>query len=147
MQTQTIDHTTLSHLADAGMLSSTHAVGSAGGWGIIVKYGATESALAAQRSQNVRVFRKLETLVQYLKSLGIAQFEVDAANFDVGVKTAAKRPDRALALKSAHEAAAYTKWLKSEIQDAIDDPSPMILHEDVMGDMREVIKRARAARA
>jgi hypothetical protein len=61
---------------------SVHIVGQPGGWGILVKYGMAERALAAQRSQQVRVFRKFETLVGYLKGVGIARFDVDAANWD-----------------------------------------------------------------
>jgi len=38
----------------------------------------TERALAAQRSHQVRIFRKLETLVEYLKGVGIPRFDVDA---------------------------------------------------------------------
>ncbi|MDB5992202.1 MAG: putative addiction module antitoxin, RelB/DinJ family [Herbaspirillum sp.] len=147
MTTETIDHTTLTKLAEAGVVRSAHVVGQAGGWGILVKYGMTERALAAQRSQQVRLFRRLETLVEYLKSIGIPRFDVDAVNYDPEGLTRYKRPDRAEAMKNAHEAAAYDKWLKSEIQEAIDDDSPTIPHDKVMRDVRAVIKRARAKRA
>ena len=147
MTTETIDHTTLTKLAEAGVVRSAHVVGQEGGWGILVKYGMTERVLAAQRSHQVRVFRKLETLVAYLKGVGIPRFDVDAVNYDAASITPHKRPDRAVAMKDAHEAAAYTKWLKAEIQEAIDDPSPSIPHDEVMRDVRAVIKRARAKRA
>lgn len=147
MNTETIDHTTLSKLAEAGVVRSAHVVGQAGGWGVLVKYGMTERALAAQRSQQVRIFRKLETLVNYLKGVGIARFDVDAVNYDADSVTVQKRPDRAIAMKNAHEAAAYDKWLKAEIQEAIDDPTPSIPHEDVMRDVRAAIKRVKAKRA
>src|SRR5450756_2536204 len=130
MTTETIDHTTLSKLADAGVVRSAHVIGQEGGWGILVKYGMTERALAAQRTHQVRIFSKLETLVAYLKGVGIPRFDVDAVNYDVGAAGPRKRPDRAAAMKDAHEAAAYTKWLKAEIQEAIDDPSPSISNED-----------------
>src|ERR1035437_7036497 len=82
MVTETIDHTTLTKLAEAGVVRSAHVIGQAGGWGILVKYGMTERALAAQRSHQVRVFRKLETLVAYLKGVGIPRFDVDSVNYD-----------------------------------------------------------------
>src|SRR5450759_1857175 len=107
MTTETIDHTTLTKLADAGVVRSAHVVGQAGGWGILVKYGMTERALAAQRSHQVRIFRKLETLVAYLKGVGIPRFDVDAVNYDAEGENLYKRPDRAAAMKDAHEAAAY----------------------------------------
>ena len=142
MTTETIDHSTLTKLAEAGVVRSAHVVGQMGGWGILVKYGMTERALAAQRSHQVRVFRKLETLVEYLKGVGIPRFDVDAVNYDPSTPNVNKRPDRAAAMKDAHQAAAYTKWLKAEIQEAIDDPSPTIAHDEAMRQVRAAIKRA-----
>ncbi|MDN5751778.1 MAG: hypothetical protein L0H15_00665 [Nitrosospira sp.] len=142
MATETIDHATLSKLAEAGVVQSAHVVGQEGGWGILVKYGMTERTLAAQRSHQVRIFHKLETLVDYLKGIGIPRFDVDAANYDPSSVTKHKRPDRAVAMKEAHEAAAYTKWLKAEIQEAIDDTSPTIPHDEAMRRIRGAIKQA-----
>ena len=53
MNTDTIDHTTLSRLAEAGAVRSAHIIGQKGGWGVLVKYGMTERVLAAQRSHQV----------------------------------------------------------------------------------------------
>ena len=142
MATETIDHTTLTKLAEAGVVRSAHVVGRDGGWGIFVKYGMTERALAAQRSHQVRIFRKLETLVEYLKGVGIPRFDVDAENYDPRSVTATKRPDRAAAMKDAHAAAAYTKWLKAEVQEALDDTSPTIPHDEAMRQVRAAIKLA-----
>ena len=142
MATETIDHTTLTKLAEAGVVRSAHVVGQDGGWGILVKYGMTERALAAQRSHQVRIFRKLETLVEYLKGIGIPRFDVDAANYDPHSTTTARRPDRAAAMKEAHAAAAYTKWLNAEVQEAIDDTSPTVPHEDAMRQVRAALKPA-----
>lgn len=63
MSPESIDHTTLIKMAEAGVVRSAHVVGQEGGWGLLVKYGMTERVLTAQRSQRVRIFRKLETLV------------------------------------------------------------------------------------
>ena len=41
------------------------------------------------------------------------------------------RPDRAEVLKRAHEAAAYDRWFRSQVQVALDDPRPSIPHEEV----------------
>lgn len=132
MKHDTIDHTTLTRLAEAGVVRSAHVVGQPGGWGILIKYGMTERALAAQRSQQVRIFRRLETLVNYLKSLGIVRFEVDAAHYDANsLEPTRARPDRAEALREAHAAAAYNQWLKAEIQAAIDDPRASVPNDEV----------------
>lgn len=126
MSTETIDHTTLSRLAEAGAVRSAHIVGQKGGWGVLVKYGMTERALAAQRSREVRIFSKFETLVNYLKGVGIARFEVDAVNYDPAPKATRSRPDRAVAMKNAHEAAAHDKWFREQVTLALkeaDDPA------------------------
>ena len=151
MNTETIDHTTLSRLAEAGAVRSAHIIGQAGGWGILVKYGMTERALAAQRSHQVRIFRKFETLVAYLKGVGIARFEVDAANYDAAsMKLTRARPDSSAAMTRAHEAAAYDKWFRGEVDAAIkeaDDPNTVwVSHEDVKENWAkqraELLKRA-----
>lgn len=148
MTTETIDHSTFAKLAEAGAVRSAHIVGQPGGWGILVKYGMTERALKAQRSQQVRIFRKFETLVGYLKGVGIVRFDVDAANWDIDSLTARTRPDASEAMKKAHEAAAYDKWLKAEVQEAIDDTSPTIPHEEVkkhFASKREALRQRIAA--
>lgn len=142
MSTETIDHTTLTKLAEAGVVCSAHVVGQDGGWGILVKYGMTERALAAQRSHQVRIFRKLETLVEYLKGVGIPRFDVDAVNYDPHSVSTSKRPDRAAAMKDAHAAAAYTRLLKAEVQEALDDTSPTVPHDEAMRQVRAAIKLA-----
>jgi hypothetical protein len=147
MATETIDHATLCKLAEAGVVRKAHVVGQPGGWEIMIKLGRKECALAAQRSAEVRRFRKFETLVEYLKGLGIPSFDVDAVHFEARVSEERKRPDRASALKEAHESAAYSKWLKSETQASIDDPRPSIAHDQVMSDMRAELARMRKERA
>ena len=146
MTPETIDHATFSKLAEAGAVRSAHIVGQPGGWGIVVKYGMTERALVAQRSQQVRIFRKFETLVGYLKGVGIVRFDVDALNWDADSLTTRTRPDASEAMKKAHEAAAYDKWLKAEVQEAIDDTSPTIPHDEVVRNVRAAIKAVRTKR-
>ena len=126
---ETIDHGTLSRLVEAGAVRGAHIVGQSGGWAVLVKYGMTERPLAAQRSRQVRLFKKFETLVSYLKNIGIARFDVDAANYDTTVATTSRRPDRTEALKRAHEAVAYDTWFREQVQASIDDPRPSMAGE------------------
>lgn len=128
---ETIDHATLSRLVEAGAVQGAHVIGQSGGWAVMVRYGAHERTLAAQRSRQVRVFRHFETLASYLKEIGLPRFDVDAANFDQDKTAGAKRPDRATALKKAHEAAAYDKWFREQVQASVDDPRPSIPGEEV----------------
>ena len=91
----TIDHAILVHLVEAGAIHGSDVIGQPGGWGVVVKYGVTERALAARRGA-VRTFRRFETLVGYLKEVGIFQYNVNAANFDAAaLKTTRVRPDSA----------------------------------------------------
>ncbi|KOY61584.1 hypothetical protein AM629_13270 [Photorhabdus heterorhabditis] len=128
--TETIDHGTLSHLVEAGAVRGAHIVGQPGGWAVMVRYGMHERQLAAQRSRNVRLFRKFETLVSYLKKIGIARFDVDSSNYSPDTPNTS-RPDRAEALKRTHEAAAYDAWFREQVQQAIDETGPGIPHADV----------------
>lgn len=130
MATETIDQKTLSQLVEAGAVRAAHVVGHGNGWAIAAKYGLTERFLAAQRG-DVRVFRKLETLVNFLRDLGISRFDVDAAGYDPASIERTTRPDRSAALKEAHAARAYDKWFREQVQQAIDDPRPRIPHAEV----------------
>ncbi|UWM79380.1 hypothetical protein N1937_29675 (plasmid) [Rhizobium sp. WSM4643] len=123
MTAETIDHSTLSRLVEAGAVEAAHVVGKTGGWSVVIRYGKTERPLAAQRSRQVRVFKRMDSLVSYLKDVGISQFDVDAADYVPGT---ASRPDRAAALRRTHEAAEYDKWFRKQIEEAIreaDDPN------------------------
>lgn len=130
MTAETIDHGTLSRLVEAGAVKRAHIVGQSGGWAVMVKYGMTERALAAQRTRQVRLFRRFETLVSYLKGIGIARYDVDAADFDPQT-TRPARPDRSEALKRAHEAVAHDTWFREQVQASMDDPRPSVSHEVV----------------
>lgn len=138
MNAQTIDHAALVRLVKAGAVRDAHVVGRPGGWSVFVKQDAAECVLAAQRSRRVRVFRRMETLVNYLKDIGIQRFDVDAVNYEA--EGGRSRPDRAQALRHAHEAAAYDKWFRAEVEQAVreaDDPNTeWIPHEVVVEDMK-----------
>lgn len=141
MATDTIDHSTLSRLVEAGVVRAAHVVGQPGGWAIIVKYGMHERPLATKNTRTVRVWRRFETLASYLKDMGLTQFDVDTANYDQAAPTTAKRPDRTVALKRAHEAAAYDKWFRAEVQKELDDPSPELTDEEAHADMQHFFAR------
>lgn len=131
MTADTIDHTTLERLIEAGAVRGASIVGQPGGWSVVIQYGVTERTLAAKRGA-VRIFRKFETLVGYLMGLGIDSYQVDASQFDpASPRTGRTRADSAERMKNAHQAAAYAAWLTQEVQQAIDDPRPSIPHEEV----------------
>jgi hypothetical protein len=130
----TIDHVTLSHLVEAGAIRGASIVGQPGGWGVVIQYGMTERALAAKRGA-VRVFRKFETLVAYLKGIGVTRYQVDATQFDpVAITVERHRQDASERMKAAHEAAAYNAWLKAKVDASLagieDGSNPIIPDEE-----------------
>ncbi|MFS8145858.1 hypothetical protein ATY78_05300 [Rhizobium sp. R635] len=141
MTAETIDHSTLSRLVEAGAVDAAHVVGKAGGWSVVIRYGKAERPLAAQRSRQVRVFKRIDTLVSYLKDVGIAQFDVDAGDY---MPETAARPDRAEALRRTHEAAEYDKWFRDQVEEAIreaDDPNTVWINAE---DAEERMDKIRA---
>lgn len=119
----TLTHSALTNLVEAGAVRAAHVVGQKGGWAVLVKFGRDERVLAAERSKQVRIFRKFETLTAYLKEVGIVRFDVDAANFDpVGLR--ASRPDRAEAMRKAHEASEHDRWFRKEVEASLANPNP-----------------------
>ena len=130
MTTETIDHSTLTRLLENGSVSSAHIVARPGGWSIQIRHGSKECSLTAQRSRQVRLFKRLETLVTYLQDMGINHFDVDASNYDPFQIKTYTRPDRSEAMKQAHEAAAYEEWFKEQVQSSIDDLRPSVSDEE-----------------
>jgi hypothetical protein len=141
----TIDHTTLAHLVEAGAVRGADVIGQPGGWGVVIKYGMTERTLAARRGA-VRIFRKFETLVSYMKDMGIAEYRVNAANFDsVATKATQARPDSAERMRVAHQAAAYNDWLKAKVATSlagIEDGTNGLVSDEEWQAEREANRRA-----
>jgi hypothetical protein len=138
-ETITIDHNTLSRLVEAGAVRGAHVIGQVGGWGVMIKYGMLERPLSATRSKKIRTFKKLETLVAYLKDIGISRFDVDAT-----VQTYT-RPDRAEAMRQAHEAVEHDQWFREQVGKALqeaDDPAAVwIPHDTAKADMQRQRER------
>jgi len=102
--TDSIDHLALSRLVEAQAVRGADVVGQPGGWGIIIKYGMVERPLVT-RSGRLRIFRRFDSLVSYLKDIGIAKYIVDASGYDpAAVKSTIVRPDASRRLKRAFEA-------------------------------------------
>lgn len=126
----TIDHATLQRLAEAGAVQSANVVGQPGGWGILVKYGMVERALAAKRGA-IRIFSRFETLVNYLKSIGISQFNVNASNYDPAEKRV--RPDASERMKHTFVAAEHDTWFREQVEEGIrqaNDPNTVWFSND-----------------
>lgn len=140
MATDTITHTTLKELVEAGAVRQACAVAFGDRWGLVFSYGGVEKTLRSKNSQNVRSWANLNSVAKYLAELGIRKFETDATNYDPSQKTLS-RPDKSAALKRAHEAAEYDRWFREQVQEALDDPRPSIPHAEAMAWVEQELER------
>lgn len=145
---KTLDHNTLGQLVAAHAIRGADIVGEPGGWGVVIRHGRQRQRLAATRSKQARVFKRFETLVSYLRDMGISRFEVDASDFDVASSVRSSRPDTSATLKQAHAALAHDKWVRAQVAQALKearDPSAEWVSNDEV--MAQSAKRRAAWRA
>jgi hypothetical protein len=82
--------------------------------------------------------------------MGVAKYEVDATDYDsAALKLSRSNVGAGERMKAAHEAAAYDKWFRAQVQEALDDPRPSIPHEQVEAEWAKeraaLLKRVRKA--
>ena len=124
----TIDTAMAKRMAEASAIRGASIIGQPGGWSVVLKFGLQERPLGAQRTDKPRTWRSLDRAVAYVKDeLHIARFDLlDATNHTNGEPMAGRtRADASERLRHAHQAAAYDKWFRAEIETAIveaDDP-------------------------
>ena len=95
-----------------------------------------DAILSKARSTEPRRFGNPTSALVVLRDLGIAVAQLDATDWSPDQKDMSQsRQDRAQAMREAHEAAAYTRWVAAELQASIDDPRLSIPHEQVMAEM------------
>jgi hypothetical protein len=99
-----LQHATLQQLAAAKALNQVRAVPMDGGWGLLARYGEAEALLQAQRARRPRLFRRLETLVDYLREIGVPRVEIEVGAAPPSPAATRRRPDRAQALRELHRA-------------------------------------------
>jgi hypothetical protein len=134
MAAGTIDQGMLEKLVASRSVRGANVVAQTGGWGVVIRYGTTEGKLAVRRG-NVRLWAKLETLVAFLSRLGIDHFEVDASGFNANAKATRTRRDSSERLRETHEAAAYDRWFREQVQESLDDARPNVSHAEVKADI------------
>lgn len=146
----TIDTAMAKHMVEAETIRTAGIIGQPGGWSVMLKIGIIEKTLGAQRTDKPRIWKSLDRCVDYLKTeLHITRFDMlDATNHsDIPMEGATKN-NAADRMREAHQASAYSKWLKAEIQEAIDDPRPSIANEEVkkrFADKRTALRKRIAA--
>jgi len=123
--------------SDSGGISAVTLKGEGGAFLVLIDtLSGVGAILSKARSTEPRRFGNPLAALNVLREVGITVGKFDASQYN----PADKAPDagnrgRADAMREAHEAAAYTKWLAAEIQDSVDDPRDDISHADVMAEM------------
>lgn len=155
MSDHTIDTAMAKHMVAAAAIRGASIIGQPGGWSVMLKLGMTEKPLGTQRTDRPRMWRSLDTCMEYLRNeLHINLVDgVDARNYSAKDVTRKTRADSSERLKRAHEAAAYDKWFREQVEEGIkeaDDPNTeWVSNEDAkkhFADKRkEIQKRIKAA--
>ena len=130
----TIDTAMARRLVEANAIRGASIVGQNGGWSVMLKLGMSEKPLGTQRTDKPRLWRNLNSCADYvLTELNIKQVDgLDMRNYSAS-DAPRSRIDASARLKTAHEAAAYDKWFRAEIEAAIveaDDPNTKWVSND-----------------
>ncbi|NGZ83004.1 antitoxin PaaA2 family protein [Duganella aceris] len=121
MNTQTIEPAALARLADAGGNFNVSVLPEGGGWIVCVHDEAGDRALLDLDRKATAVFDALQAVEQHLRTLGVLRFEVDGG-------------------RRSHGDPTYEEWLKAEVQAALDDPSPLVAHDEAVRQIRAAIR-------
>ncbi len=148
MNTHTIDTLLARQMVEAAALRGASIIGQPGGWSVMLKIGKTEKPLGTQRTDKPRTWRSLDSCMAYLRDeLQIVRVDgIDASQYSAASVHTKRRADSSARMKAAHEAAAYDKWFRAQVQESLDDPRPSIPHEEVMRDVRALIAKAKIAK-
>ena len=150
MQSMTLEQ--LRATASAGGVVGITLKGQGGGFFMeIATRSGLNAILSKARSTEPRRFGNPTSALIVLRGIGMTVAQIDATDWNPDQKEITQsRKSRAQAMREAHAAAAYGKWLAAEIQASIDDPRLGIPHDEVMAEMDAdiatlpVIKKKRA---
>ena len=150
MSTHTIDTAMAKRMVEAAAIRGASIIGQPGGWAVMLKLGTQEKPLGVQRSDKPRIWRSLDSCMEYLKKeLHIARVDLlDATDHSDVPLVGKSRPDAAKRMRGAFEAADRDKWFRSEVTQALkeaDDPStPWVSNDQASKSWAE--KRAKLAK-
>ena len=150
MSTHTIDTAMAKRMVEAAAIRGASIIGQPGGWAVMLKLGTQEKPLGVQRSDKPRIWRSLDSCMEYLKKeLHIARVDLlDATDHSDVPLVGKSRPDAAKRMRGAFEAADRDKWFRSEVTQALkeaDDPStPWVSNEEANNSW--AAKRAKLAK-
>jgi hypothetical protein len=115
-----VDGKAVRSLVEAHALQGAVIMGQPGGWAVLVRYGTVERAIGAQRSRQMRLWRRVDTAIRFVKDeLGMPRFEIDTLDHQPDA-VQRKRPDQSERQRRTHEAAAYDAWFRAQAQIGVD---------------------------
>lgn len=144
MGTHTIDTAMVKRLVEASAIRGAAIIGQPGGWSVVLKYGKEERPLGLQRADRPRLWRSLDTCVDYLKDeLHIERIDqLDATRHSPQDPLPGKsRPDAAERMRKAFAAADHDRWFREQVEIGLkeaDDPATVwVGHEEVQRERAE----------
>lgn len=150
MQSMTLEQ--LRTTAAAGGVAGVTLKGQGGGFRLrIATRSGQDAVLAKARSTEPRRFGNPASAVILLREVGIAVAQLDATDWNPAEKDMSRsRASQAEAMRTAHQAAAHSRWLAAEIQESLQDLRPRVPHDEVMAAMDaeiDAVERERASSA
>jgi hypothetical protein len=147
MNERLVDTAMAKQLAEAGAIHGATIVGQPGGWSVVLKLRTQEKMLATQRTARPRLWRSLDRCLDFVRNeLAIVRFDgLDATNYSADSADRVSRKDTAERMRHAHEAAAYDKWFRTQVGQAIteaNDPNTQWVSQD---DAKDSWAKKRAA--
>jgi len=137
-----IDHNEFLELVSSGEVEEIIARGAEGAWAVTVMHHHKVYALTAVRSKGLRRFARVDSVLAYLKDMGVLEFRVDILGAEDAQGRARQRPDLAEAMRETHASAAeHRHWLE-EAREARDG-QPTIPGDEV--EARMAARRQRGA--
>ena len=131
-----INPNNLKELIAAQAINGADVVGEKGGFVVLLKVGMTERVLAARDKTGQikrRLFSSLDAVDKYLrKNLHIVTYQVTSEYFEPA-QTQPRYLKNAERLKEVHEAAAYDKWFRAQVEQSLqqaNDPNTVWLSNE-----------------
>lgn len=144
MQTMTLEQFRATNDAGAVLSVTLKADGAGFEMQIETLRGPARLMKTRDRSETRRFVDPLKALL-LLRDLGIRKAQIDSEMWRPEELEFERkpRPDRAEALKAAHEALSHTDWLSKKLAQSAADDHPHVAHEEVMNDAQAIIDRKR----
>jgi hypothetical protein len=148
-----MQHLTLEQLRatnDAGAVLSVTLKAEGAGFEVQIETRRGLAKLVKTRNKDdTRRFLDPRKALLLLRDLGIREAHIDGQKWRPEDQEFERkpRPDRAEAMKAAHEALSHTDWLHEKLAKSSADTQRRVPHEQVMSEVQAIIDRKRKAHA